>query len=206
MPGTQEGTQGERGANATGERHTLHVVRTGHYTAIGPPSPPALDTATQVRGLLSLKHAHLAEASAPGTFRSTLTEGLLMNGLPDVRLPPPPLLEGHPAGTGSCGHHHATNAGQPTSSTTPPLLPGSNLGPRPHPPRPSPHRQPLLQPCPPPSPTPPARDPLPTSADRSPQTEALNLRPAKPTPPAAAPTLEDVPLSEVFLIKNEQDV
>ncbi len=49
---------------------------------------PASDLSKiSLKGVLCVLHAHMAEAATPGTFQRTLSEGLAMNGLPDVKLP-----------------------------------------------------------------------------------------------------------------------
>ena len=53
-----------------------------------------VDPSQTLTGLMCLLHAHLANASSPGCFQQTLSASLAQNGLPDVKLPPPPPLRG----------------------------------------------------------------------------------------------------------------
>lgn len=64
----------------------------GSLASAGAPDP---DPSQTLAGLMRLFHAHLANLSAPGCFQQTLSAGLASNGLPDIKLPPPPPLQ-HP--------------------------------------------------------------------------------------------------------------
>ena len=57
-------------------------------------APAAPDPSKTLTGLMCLFHAHLANASSPGCFQKTLSDSLAENGLPDVKLPPPPPSQG----------------------------------------------------------------------------------------------------------------
>ena len=52
------------------------------------------DPSQTLTGLMCLLHAHLSNTSSPGWFQQTLSASLAQNGLPDVKLPPPPSLPG----------------------------------------------------------------------------------------------------------------
>ncbi len=48
------------------------------------------------RGIMCVLHAHIAEATIPGSFQKILSEGLAINGLPDIKIPPnPPFSHDH---------------------------------------------------------------------------------------------------------------
>ena len=63
-----------------------------------PPQPTAssaiADPSQTLTGLMCLLHGHLSNASSPGCFQQTLSASLAQNGLPDVKLPPPPPIRG----------------------------------------------------------------------------------------------------------------
>ena len=58
------------------------------------PSFGAIDTTKSLAGLMCLLHAHLSNIASPGSFQQALSAGLAENGLPNIKLPPPPPVQG----------------------------------------------------------------------------------------------------------------
>lgn len=129
-----------------------------------------------------LMHAHIVNCGAPGTFQATVSAGLKLNGLPDVKLPPNPpsraILEAlGPAGM--TGKVTATAAHPPTSSPPPPEEPSQ---------RPPPPTVAHLPPPPPADERPPPPEAPPEDPSQSPPPTATRQAPAAPTPvPSTAP-------------------
>ena len=90
------------------------------------PSPSvfgAPDPSKTLAGLMCLFHAHLANAAAPGCFQQTLSAGLAENGLPDVKLPPPPPLQSSDAMARALAMGGSLTAAVPPASVPPAATP-----------------------------------------------------------------------------------
>ena len=61
---------------------------TTYAQATATPSPDT--SGLNLTGLVCVLHAHMVNCADPGSFQTTLSESLALNGLPDVKLPPNP--------------------------------------------------------------------------------------------------------------------
>ena len=96
LTGEEESPERKGGTSSSGEDQTLHHIRSGHRhyittQAIATTSPET--SGLNLTGFVCVLHAHMVNCADPGSFQTTLSENLALNGLPDVKLPPNPLSQ-----------------------------------------------------------------------------------------------------------------
>lgn len=100
-------------------------------TAQQPPPTPFCDPALQLKSHMCMLHAHYINSTSPGTFQSTLSECLRLNGLPDVKLPPNPpsraILKVLEEGSTTQQENHREPPPPPEAPAPPPTPPPAPL-------------------------------------------------------------------------------